>query len=394
MKKILILNAGSSSIKCQYFIGELSVASILIEEIGDENGSDCTLWYANNRNTNRRFLGNHTEAINEIISMLMHSGVLPSIVDIDGIGHRVVHGGDSFIAPTKITDRVIKEIGNLIPLAPLHNKANLDGIKIMNKQYPHIPQVAIFDTSFHSTIPYYAYLYAIPYNMYEELSIRKYGFHGTSHSFVSKECAKLLNTNIEEINIISMHLGSGASICAIRGGESIDTSMGMTPLNGLIMGTRCGDIDPAIGLYISNKRGKTIEEINDIYNYQSGLKGICGQSDMREIIHNANTKGDRLCNIALDMYVYRIKQYIGSYAVSLGRVDAIIFTGGVGENSSIIREMICEGLGGLLGILIDKEKNNHINNQLVHKNDSKVKICVIPTNEELSMARDISKLLN
>ncbi|MBL0721388.1 MAG: acetate/propionate family kinase [Sulfurovum sp.] len=346
MKKILILNAGSSSVKCQYFIGDLSGASILIEEIGGTSKSKCTLWYANNIHITQRYIKNNTEAINEIISMLMHSGVLPSIVDIDGIGHRVVHGGDKLILPTIITNRVIKEIENLISLAPLHNKANLEGIEMMNVQYPNIPQVAIFDTAFHSTIPYYAYLYAIPYNMYEELQIRKYGFHGMSHSFVSKECAKLLDIEINQLNIISIHLGSGASICAIKGGESIDISMGMTPLDGLIMGSRCGDIDPAIGLYISHKMGKTIEEINDIYNYESGLKGICGESDMRTIIDNANIRGDRLCNIALDMYVYRIKQYIGSYAVSLGSVDAIIFTGGVGEHSPIIREMVCEGLGG------------------------------------------------
>jgi len=394
MKKILILNAGSSSIKCQYFIGELSVASVLIEEIGDENGSNCILWYANDKNENRRFLKNYTEAINQIIFMLMHSGVLPSIVDIDGIGHRVVHGGDSFNLPTRVTDKVIKKIENLIPLAPLHNRANLEGIKIMNNQYPHIPQFAIFDTAFHSTIPHYASLYAIPYNMYEDLHIRKYGFHGTSHSFVSKECAKLLETNIENINIISMHLGSGASICAIRGGKSIDTSMGMTPLDGLIMGTRCGDIDPAIGLYISNEKGKTIEEINDIYNHQSGLKGICGKSDMREIIHDAKIEGDRLSNLALNMYVYRIKQYIGSYTVALGRLDVLIFTGGVGENSSVIREMICEGLGELLGIFIDKDKNSDIKNKRIDTDNSRVKICVIPTNEELSMAKEVSNLLS
>ncbi|SFV63065.1 Acetate kinase [hydrothermal vent metagenome] len=394
MKKILIFNAGSSSIKCQYFIGELSVASILIEEIGSKKGTNCTLWYANSQDTHKIYISNYTEAINEIVSMLMHSGVLPSIVDIDGIGHRVVHGGVDFISPTIITNRVIKSLEKLIPLAPLHNKANIEGIKIMNKQYPNIRQVAIFDTAFHSKIPYYAYLYAIPYNLYEDFNIRKYGFHGISHSFVSKECANLLETKIENMNIISIHLGSGASISAIRGGYSIDTSMGMTPLDGLIMGTRCGEIDPAIGLYISTETGKTIEEINDIYNNDSGLKGICGESDMRDIINSANIKGDRLCNIALDMYIYRIKKFIGSYAVALGRLDAIIFTGGVGENSSVIREMVCEGLGSLLGIVIDNEKNSIKNQKIINKDNSKVKICVIPTNEELSMARDVSKLLN
>jgi acetate kinase len=228
--------------------------------------------------------------------------------------------------------------------------------------------------------------------MYENLGIRRYGFHGISHSYISKESARVLGRDIKDINIISLHLGSGASLCAIKGGESIDTSMGMTPLEGLIMGTRCGDIDPSITKYISTKRGLSIDEIDYIYNNDSGLKGICGYSDIREITSNIESKSDRKCKIALEMFAYRVKKYIGSYAVALGRVDAIVFTAGMGENSADIREMICEGLGGVLGIYIDKDKNSksslHINRE-----DSEVDILVIPTNEELEMAREVSKYL-
>jgi acetate kinase len=390
--RILIFNSGSSSMKCQYFINELSVATLLIEEITNSKSSQCTLWYANNKISNRVYIGSYQKAIDEIISMLLHSGVLPSIASIDGIGHRVVHGGAEFSSPEKINSIVISKIEQLIPLAPLHNRANLDGIEIIYKSYPHIPQVAIFDTAFHKSIPYYAYLYALPYEMYENLGIRRYGFHGISHSYISKESARVLGRDIKDINIISLHLGSGASLCAIKGGESIDTSMGMTPLEGLIMGTRCGDIDPSITKYISTKRGLSIDEIDYIYNNDSGLKGICGYSDIREITSNIESKSDRKCKIALEMFAYRVKKYIGSYAVALGRVDAIVFTAGMGENSADIREMICEGLGGVLGIYIDKDKNSksslHINRE-----DSEVDILVIPTNEELEMAREVSKYL-
>ena len=390
--RILIFNSGSSSMKCQYFINELSVATLLIEEITNSKSSQCTLWYANNKISNRVYIGSYQKAIDEIISMLLHSGVLPSIASIDGIGHRVVHGGAEFSSPEKINSIVISKIEQLIPLASLHNRANLDGIEIIYKSYPHIPQVAIFDTAFHKSIPYYAYLYALPYEMYENLGIRRYGFHGISHSYISKESARVLGRDIKDINIISLHLGSGASLCAIKGGESIDTSMGMTPLEGLIMGTRCGDIDPSITKYISTKRGLSIDEIDYIYNNDSGLKGICGYSDIREITSNIESKSDRKCKIALEMFAYRVKKYIGSYAVALGRVDAIVFTAGMGENSADIREMICEGLGGVLGIYIDKDKNSksslHINRE-----DSEVDILVIPTNEELEMAREVSKYL-
>ena len=390
--RILIFNSGSSSMKCQYFINELSVATLLIEDITNSTFSQCTLWYANNKVSNRVYIGSYQKAIDEIISMLLHSGVLPSIASIDGIGHRVVHGGAEFSSPEKINSIVISKIEQLIPLASLHNRANLDGIEIIYKSYPHIPQVAIFDTAFHKSIPYYAYLYALPYEMYENLGIRRYGFHGISHSYISKESARVLGRDIKDINIISLHLGSGASLCAIKGGESIDTSMGMTPLEGLIMGTRCGDIDPSITKYISTKRGLSIDEIDYIYNNDSGLKGICGYSDIREITSNIESKSDRKCKIALEMFAYRVKKYIGSYAVALGRVDAIVFTAGMGENSADIREMICEGLGGVLGIYIDKDKNSksslHINRE-----DSEVDILVIPTNEELEMAREVSKYL-
>jgi len=387
--RILIFNVGSSSIKCQYFISELSVASILIEDVKNINSSKCTLWYANEKVVNMVSIGNYKNAIMETISMLMHSGVLPSIASIDGIGHRVVHGGVEFSKPTIITKRVIETIESLIPLAPLHNEANLDGIKIIHKHYPHIPQVAIFDTAFHQTIPYYAYLYALPYEMYENLNIRRYGFHGTSHSYILKESMKFLDKRLEDINIISLHLGSGASVCAIKNGKSIDTSMGMTPLEGLIMGTRCGDIDPSIGYYLSKKRDMSIEDIDKKYNEESGLEGICGESNMENIIYNATQKGDRLCNIALDMFVYRVKKYIGSYAIALGRVDAIVFTGGMGENSYVIREMICEGLGGILGLYIDKDINSSINIGSIAMEDSNIDILIIPTNEELEMAREV-----
>ncbi len=280
----------------------------------------------------------------------------------------------------------MQEIGKLSILAPLHNPANLAGIEFVQKAHPHIPQIAVFDTAFHATMPNYAYMYALPYEMYEKYQIRRYGFHGTSHHYVAKEAAKFLNIAYEEFNAISLHLGNGSSAAAIQKGKSVDTSMGLTPLEGLIMGTRCGDIDPTVVEYIAQCANKSLEEVMKILNHESGLKGICGDNDARNI-EARKEKGDKKAKLAFEMCAYRIKKYIGAYMAVLKKVDAIIFTGGLGENYSALRERVCEGLEDL-GIALNKPKNDNPGNGLVDLSqpDSKVKVLRIPTDEELEIA--------
>ncbi|MDD2384667.1 MAG: acetate kinase [Sulfurospirillaceae bacterium] len=389
--KILVLNAGSSSVKYQLFNMETNavLASGLIEQIG-ENESNAKIKYFDNgveRVVERQSsIKNHEVALKIMSTLLIESGVIADLNDLDGIGHRVVQGGASFSEPEVVTEYVTAEIERLIPLGPLHNPGHLAGIKVSLEQSPTVPQVVVFDTAFHSSMPKHAYLYAIPYKFYEDLKIRRYGFHGTSHRFVVKEAAKYLNRDINTLNAITLHLGNGASVCAVKDGKSIDTSMGLTPLEGLIMGTRSGDLDPAVLFFLARTLGYTIEDLDKLLNKQSGLKGICGNNDMREIDKLA-ADGDSQAQLALDMFNYRIKKYIGSYSAVLGRLDCIIFTGGIGENDSDVRLNSCSNLG-ILGIHIDPVANNQRCREIttISTPDSPVKVLVIPTNEELEIA--------
>ena len=318
--KILVLNAGSSSLKYKLFIDrELSLEG-MIENITD-----------------------YHKGIIEVESRLQQEANISDLSSLDVVGHRVVHGGEVFQESVLIDQKVIDTIRSLIPLAPLHNPANLEGIVTIAKEAPTLKQVAVFDTAFHQTLPPKAYHYALPYELYKESGIRRYGFHGTSHQFVANKASRILGKDPQETSLITLHLGNGASLCAIKNGKSIDTSMGFTPLEGLIMGTRSGDIDPAILLYLSRESGYTIDQLDNLLNKQSGLLGICHQNDMRQI-HTMIQEGHTNAKLALEMFVYRIKKYIGSYYAILGGIDALVFTGGIGENDAISRALILDGL--------------------------------------------------
>jgi acetate kinase len=328
----------------------------------------------------------HRVGLEYIGRTLRESGALKDMSELSAIGHRVVHGGEAFRLPTLIDDAVIERIRDMIPLAPLHNPANLVGIEVALGQAPDVPQVAVFDTAFHQSIAAHAYRYAVPEALYSGHKVRRFGFHGTSHAYVAKRAAALLGRPLWSLNLITLHLGNGASAAAIRDGQSVDTSMGMTPLEGLIMGTRCGDIDPAIHFYLAREAGLDSAELEALLNQESGMKGICGQNDMREV-HRLADAGDAEAGLALDMYCYRIKKYIGAYSAVLGRVDAVVFTGGVGENDAQVRAQVIDGLGNL-GLVIDAVRNAEDRSGAVaiHHDDSPVAILVVPTNEELEIA--------
>jgi len=318
--KILVLNAGSSSLKYKLFIEQKLLLEGLIENITD-----------------------YHQGIKEVEQQLQKKSIIGKLSSLDMVGHRVVHGGDKFKESVLIDQEVIETIKSLIPLAPLHNPANLEGILMITNIAPNLKQVAVFDTAFHQTLPPKAYHYALPNKFYQEYGIRRYGFHGTSHQFVAQKASKKLGKEFNESSFITLHLGNGASLCAIKNGKSIDTSMGFTPLEGLIMGTRSGDIDPAILLYLSREYGYSIDQLDSMLNKKSGLLGICHQNDMRQI-HIMIKEGNKEAKLALEMFVYRIKRYIGSYYAILGGVDALVFTGGIGENDTITKDLILEGL--------------------------------------------------
>ena len=391
--KILVLNSGSSSIKCQYFIDHKSVASALVERIGEEE-SYSEVSHKKQILSHTNPVSDHQQALDILFSMLKESNSISSIDELDAIGHRVVHGGSDFSEPTLITKEVIETIRSLIPLAPLHNPANLKGIEVIDKAYPDLAQVAVFDTAFHQTMPEQASLYPIPYDLYQRSGIRRYGFHGTSHAYVAKEAAKMIGEDLNSLNLITLHLGNGASATAIRSGKSIDTSMGLTPLEGLMMGTRCGDIDPAIIPFLSHNLKMDIDAIDKMLNKESGLKGICGTNDMREVVEQAESN-EKMSTLALEMYTYRIKKYIGAYTAILGRVNAIVFTGGIGEHAAKTREMICEGLNESIGLKVDLIKNEESSKtkRAIHDEESSIKILVIPTNEELEIALQTEKII-
>jgi acetate kinase len=398
--KILVLNCGSSSIKYQ-LINMANNAELLAKGLLERVGlKDSELKHQPKGKDPYMLIQdvpNHEIGIELILKALLDAehGVIESVNDIFAVGHRVAHGGENFSASALINENVKKNIEEVIELAPLHNPANLNGIISMEKQLPDVPQVAVFDTAFHQTIPQHAYMYALPYSLYEEDKIRRYGFHGTSHKYVFEKACDALFMRKDHVKAITCHLGNGASVAAIKNGKSIDTSMGLTPVEGLIMGTRAGDLDSGALLYIMKKKDLSVDDANDLINKKSGVLGISGVSyDMRDIENAAWNDGDKKAQLALDMYIYRIKKYIGAYAAAMGGVDLIIFTGGVGENGPETRELVCKGLE-FLGVQFDPEKNTGLRGKLemISKHESKVKVMVVPTNEELVIAHDTLKIV-
>jgi acetate kinase len=396
---ILVINCGSSSIKYQLFDMRHHevVTSGLLERIGERSSRLEHEWIDDNGDTQEKTYEQHVDdhhaAFELIRSAMRDSGISEDLNQLDGVGHRVVHGGEAFQQPVMITDEVVASIREVCPLAPLHNPANLTGIEIAKKQMPNVPHVAVFDTAFHHTMPPHSYRYALPETYYREHGVRRYGFHGTSHYFVAKKAAAHLNRSISELKLITLHLGNGASAAAIKHGKSVDTSMGLTPLEGLIMGTRSGDIDPAIPFYLEKEANLTINEIDELLNKQSGLKGICGANDMREI-QNMAKNNDEKALLAIDMYCYRIKKYIGAYYAVLGGLDALIFTAGIGENSAMIREKVCSDMAHL-GIECDPAKNRSVNDGVLAINSTAAgaNVLVVPTNEELEIAQQTAALI-
>lgn len=395
--KVLVINCGSSSLKYQLIDMETenSLAQGLVERIGIEGSVLTQKVEGKDKYIVKTPMKNHKEAIEIVLKALVDGehGVIKSMDEITAVGHRVVHGGEKYASSVLITEEVKKSIEECYKLAPLHNPPNMIGMEACEELMPNTPMVAVFDTAFHQTMPKEAFLYALPYELYTENGIRKYGFHGTSHMYVSNKVAEVMGKDIKDLKIVTCHLGNGASLCAVKNGVSIDTTMGFTPLDGIVMGTRSGSIDPAIVLYLINELKYSTEDVNTLLNKKSGVLGISGvSSDFRDI-EDAAAKGDERAILALDIYHYRIRTQIGAYAAAMGGVDAIVFTAGVGENGPETREACLEGLE-FLGVKVDKEKNN-VRGKVreISTEDSTVKAFVIPTNEELVIARDTKKLV-
>ncbi|MGG4171239.1 acetate kinase [Bacillus safensis] len=393
MSKIIAINAGSSSLKFQLFDmpEETVLTKGLVERIGMEN-SIFTISVDGEKKTEVTDIPDHAVAVKMLLEKLTEFHIIKDFNEIDGVGHRVVHGGEKFSDSVLLTDEVINDIDQLSELAPLHNPANVVGIKAFKQILPDVPAVAVFDTAFHQTMPEQSYLYSLPYDYYKNFGIRKYGFHGTSHKFVTERAAELLGRPLEELRLISCHLGNGASIAAVEGGKSIDTSMGFTPLAGVAMGTRSGNIDPALIPFIMEKTGHTAEEVLSTLNKKSGLLGVSGlSSDLRDI-EEATEEGNDRAEVALDIFASRIHKYIGSYAARMNGVDAIIFTAGIGENSSEVRARVLRGLE-FMGVYWDPSLNNMRGEEaFISYPHSPVKVIVIPTNEEVMIARDVMRL--
>lgn len=391
MTKILAINAGSSSFKFELFNmpEETEIARGLVERIG-LSGGKFTLNSEGGREIIERDFRNHKEAVNVMLETLVDKNLIQSIEDIDGTGHRVVHGGETFTDAVVIDEAVTREIEKLSEFAPLHNPANLMGIQAMMELLPDVTHVAVFDTSFHQTMPESSYLYSLPYKYYKDYRIRKFGFHGTSHKYVTNRAGELLKRPLEELRLISCHLGNGASIAAVKAGESLDTSMGFTPLAGVTMGTRSGNIDPSLIPYIMEETDKSAVEVLNVLNKESGLLGVSGfSSDLRDITEEAKNGNER-AELALEVFSSSIHKYMGSYAARMGGVDAIIFTAGVGENSALIREKVLNSLE-FMGVYLDKKTNNEtvgIEATISHSY-SPVKVLVIPTDEEVMIAREV-----
>ncbi|MDE8562949.1 acetate kinase [Anoxybacillus rupiensis] len=393
MSKIIAINAGSSSLKFQLFDmpSETVLTKGLVERIGFEDAV-FTITVNGEKVQEVTPIPDHAVAVKMLLDKLIRFEIIHSFEEIDGIGHRIVHGGEKFSDSVLITDEVLKEIEELSELAPLHNPANIIGVKAFKEILPNVPAVAVFDTAFHQTMPEQSFLYSLPYEYYTKFGIRKYGFHGTSHKYVTQRAAELLGRPIEQLRLISCHLGNGASIAAVEGGKSIDTSMGFTPLAGVAMGTRSGNIDPALIPYIMEKTGKTAEEVIDVLNKRSGMLGVSGfSSDLRDI-EKAAAEGNERAELALEVFANRIHKYIGSYAARMCGVDAIIFTAGIGENSDVVRAKVLRGLE-FMGVYWDPSLNKVRGKEaFISYPHSPVKVLVIPTNEEVMIARDVVRL--
>ncbi len=399
--KILVINTGSSSIKYELFDMDSlqALASGMAEKIGENSGvlthKRILASGKSAKKVEEGAIADHHQGLNRIVELLVDRdhGVIRDKSEISAVGHRVVHGGGKFHATTIIDEEVIAAIKENIPLAPLHNPPNLVGIEVARSIFPDSPQVAVFDTAFHQTIPMRAFLYAIPFELYQKDRVRRYGFHGTSHAYVAEQAADYLAKQFDEVDLITIHLGNGASMAAVKKGKCIDTTMGMTPLAGLVMGTRSGDVDPALPFFLADHLGMSLKDIDTLLNKESGLKGMCGANDMREVIEKRNG-GDERATVALEVYTYRIKKYIGAYFAALGSLDGIVFTAGIGENSPEIREMCCRGLDKL-GITIDSTRNNKAEKEIreISLPESEVKVLVVPTNEELRIAQETKKVI-
>ncbi|MFD0586949.1 acetate kinase [Paenibacillus sp. GCM10027627] len=397
--KVLVINAGSSSLKYQLYDmrNESVLASGRVERIGMDSSIVTHEPAGKPEVSNVSEILEHVTAVKRVIDMLTHKehGVLESMSEIDAVGHRIVHGGEVFKGSVLVTQEVKQEIRRLFDLAPLHNPAHMMGISAVEANMPGVPQVVVFDTAFHQTMPNTSYLYPIPTVLYRRHKIRRYGFHGTSHAYVSDKAARYLGKPLESLKMVTCHIGNGASCAAILDGKSFDTSMGMTPLEGLMMGTRSGDIDPAIVPFVMNKEELTLGEVNSMLNKHSGMLAISGiSSDMREVTEAMND-GDKNAKLAFDMYTYRLRKYVGAYAAGMNGIDVIVFTAGVGENAPIVRQAVCEGLS-FLGIEIDNELNAQRSKEAreISTPASRVKVLVVPTNEELLIARDTYSIVN
>ena len=395
--KVLVINAGSSSIKYQLFDmpGFEVLAKGMIERIGEAQAG-LVHNYNGNKHVAQVNAPDHDAGMGVILSTLADAeiGVVSEISEITAVGHRIVHGGEEFTGSVVIDDHVLDSIERFADLAPLHNPPNLTGIRAAQHSLPNAVQVACFDTAFHTSIPETAYLYGLPYDIYEKYRVRRYGFHGTSHRFVARQCAKLMGVDKTQANIITCHLGNGGSITAVQAGSSVDTSMGLTPLEGLVMGTRCGDIDPAILFYLADK-GYSIDQLNTMCNKQSGLLGISGISNDMRNLNELVAEGNERAKLAVDIFGYRIKKYIGTYTAVLGKLDAIVFTGGIGENNADLRATVCDRQTQI-GIEIDAARNDAKSSEgrLISTDASRVKVYVIPTDEEASIAGDTYELAN
>lgn len=397
--RVLVLNSGSSSVKYQLLdmrdASRLAVG--LVERIGEETSRLVHTPLAGGGAQKRERtapIADHDAALKAVAEELAHDGLGLDSPELAAIGHRVVHGGLRFTAPTVITDEVMAEIERLVPVAPLHNPANITGIRTAQALRPDLPQVAVFDTAFHTTMPEHAARYAIDVETADAHRIRRYGFHGTSHAYVSRRTAALLGKDPSEVNVIVLHLGNGASASAVAAGRCVDTSMGLTPLEGLVMGTRSGDIDPAVTFHLKRVAGMTADEIDVLLNKKSGLVGLCGDNDMREIRRRID-EGDERARLAFDIYIHRLKKYIGAYYAVLGRVDAVVFTAGVGENAAPVREAAIAGLEEL-GLALDAERNVRHSDEarLISADHARVAVAVVPTDEELEIARQTFELVN
>lgn len=395
--KIFVVNCGSSSLKYQLINmeNEEVEAKGLVERIGIPGSVLKHQPQNEEKAVIEEDMPTHKEALKHVIDALMNEnyGVIKSMDEINAVGHRVVHAGEKFAYSVVINDEVVNALKECIELAPLHNPPNIIGIEACQQLMPDVPMVGVFDTAFHQTMPKEAFIYALPYELYEKYGIRRYGFHGTSHKYVAQRAASMLGKNIENLKIVTCHLGNGASVAAVKEGKSVDTSMGFTPLEGLAMGTRCGDIDPAIVKFIMEKEGLDLAGVDSLMNKKSGVLGISGvSSDFRDI-EEAGEKGNDRADLALNVFAYKVRKYIGAYAAAMGGIDAIVFTAGLGENSASMRAAICKGLE-FLGVEVDSEKNNIRGKETeVSKTGAKVKVLLIPTNEELMIARDTKSLI-